>query len=28
MFHNLAADRPPKGWATRIVDTLWDGLRT
>ena len=27
MFHNLAADRPPKGWATRIVDTLWDGLR-
>jgi hypothetical protein len=26
MSHNLAADRPPKGWATEIVDTLWNGF--
>jgi hypothetical protein len=26
MFHNLASDRPPKGWATEIVDTLWHGF--
>jgi AcrR family transcriptional regulator len=26
MFHNLASDRPPKGWSKRIVDTLWSGF--
>jgi AcrR family transcriptional regulator len=26
MYHSLAADRPPKGWATEIVDTLWTGF--
>ncbi len=26
MVHNLAADRPPKGWSQRIVDTLWLGF--
>jgi AcrR family transcriptional regulator len=26
MVHNLASDRPPKGWAERIVDTLWRGF--
>jgi AcrR family transcriptional regulator len=26
MVYNLASDRPPKGWAERIVDTLWSGF--
>jgi AcrR family transcriptional regulator len=26
MVYNLASDRPPKGWAERIVDTLWQGF--
>jgi AcrR family transcriptional regulator len=26
MFHNLARGAPPKGWAERIVDALWDGF--
>jgi hypothetical protein len=27
MFHNLVSERPPRGWATEIVDTLWEGFR-
>jgi AcrR family transcriptional regulator len=26
MFYNLAHGRPPKGWAERVVDTLWPGF--
>jgi AcrR family transcriptional regulator len=26
MVHNLASERPPKGWAERIVETLWTGF--
>jgi AcrR family transcriptional regulator len=26
MVYNLASDRPPKGWAERVVDTLWSGF--
>jgi hypothetical protein len=26
MFHSLARDRPPPGWAKRIVDLMWSGI--